>query len=41
MTSEGQAIGGIIARSAVEAQRAAKLVKVTYKELPTIVTMKV
>ena len=38
---EGQVIGGIIAETQVQAQKAAKAVKVTYEELPPIVTIEV
>ena len=38
---EGQVIGAIIAETQVQAQNAAKAVKVTYEELPAIVTIEV
>lgn len=39
VTSIGQVVAAIIANDQATAQRAAKLVEVTYKELPTIITM--
>ena len=41
MTAPGQPIGAIVARSAVEAQLAAKAVKVEYEEHDPIITIQV
>ena len=37
----GQVIGAIAAETQAQAQRAAKMVKVTYKDLPRILTIEV
>lgn len=41
VTSVGQIIGIVVAKTRELAQRAAKLVKVTYKALPAILTIEV
>ena len=41
VTCAGQVIGGIVAETQAQAQRAAKMVKVTYEELPRIITIEV
>lgn len=38
---EGQVIGGIVAETQVQAQRAAKCIKIEYEELKPIITIKV
>ena len=37
----GQVIGVIVAETQAQAQRAAKMVKITYEELPRILTIEV
>ena len=37
----GQVIGGIVAETQAQAQKAAQLVKVTYEDLPRIITIEV
>ena len=37
----GQVIGGIVAETQAQAQKAANLVKVTYEDLPRIITIEV
>ena len=37
----GQVIGGIVAETQAQAQQAAKMVKITYEELPRILTIEV
>ena len=41
MTCAGQVIGGIVAETQAQAQKAAQLVKVTYEDLPRIITIEV
>ena len=41
MTCVGQIIGAVLAETQSQAQRAAKMVKVTYEELPRILTIEV
>ena len=41
VTCEGHVIGGILAETKAQAQRAAKAVKVTYKDLEPIITIEV
>ena len=41
MTCVGQLIGVILADTQAQAQRAAKMVKVTYEDLPRILTIEV
>ena len=37
----GQVIGAIVAETQAQAQRATKMVKITYEELPRILTIEV
>ena len=41
VTCVGQVIGVIVAETQAQAQRAAKMVKITYEELPRILTIEV
>ena len=41
VTCVGQVIGAIVAETQAQAQRAANLVKVTYEDLPRILTIEV
>ena len=41
MTCAGQVIGGIVAETQAQAQKAAQLVRVTYEDLPRIITIEV
>jgi len=41
VTTFGQPIGAIVADTQMIAQRAAKLVKIEYEDLPTVVTIQV
>ena len=41
MTCAGQVIGAIAAETKVQAQRAAKMVKIVYEDLPRILTTEV
>ena len=41
VTCVGQVIGAIVAETQVQAQRAAKMVKITYEELLRILTIEV
>ena len=41
VTCVGQVIGAIVAETQAQAQRAAKMVKITYEELPRILTIEV
>lgn len=41
MTCVGQVIGAVVAETQAQAQRAAKMVKISYEELPRILTIEV
>ena len=41
MTCVGQVIGVVVAETQAQAQRAAKMVKISYEELPRILTIEV
>ena len=41
MTCVGQVIGAIVAETQAQAQRAAKMVNISYEELPRILTIEV
>ena len=41
MTSTGQVIGAIVAETEAQAQRAVKMVKIEYEDLPRILTIEV
>ena len=41
VTCVGQVIGAVVAETQAQAQRAAKMVKISYEELPRILTMEV
>ena len=41
VTCVGQVIGAVVAKTQAQAQRAAKMVKISYEELPRILTIEV